>query len=231
MGGPPPPVRGRPAPAPPPPKQRTESPPRRRRPPPPVEGAAGAAPSTTKPATGVTATTAKATATTVRRSTATTAPKKAVNQAPTGGLTNVTSAPTTAPSKDIQPGGTITWLKSSEQLGWDPVNISGAGSADGPAAFMLFDVLVYNDNRTVVPQTADSLTSTDGQVWTLKLKSNIKFTDGTPYDAEAVKFNYLRLQDPNNKASRAAQANLIGSMDVVDPLTLKLTLKAKNAVF
>ena len=39
------------------------------------------------------------------------------------------------------------------------------------------------------------------------------------------------LQDPKNGASRAAQANTMQSMDVIDPVTLKLTLKAKNAVF
>jgi len=59
----------------------------------------------------------------------------------------------------------------------------------------------------------------------------VKFTDGTPYDAAAVKFNWERLQDPKNAASRAAQANLMQSMDVVNPTTLKITLKSKNAVF
>jgi ABC-type transport system substrate-binding protein len=64
--------------------------------------------------------------------------------------------------------------------------------------------------------TAESLTSSDALTWTLKLRPNIKFSDGTPYDANAVKFNYLRLQDPANTAVRAAQANLISQMNVVD---------------
>jgi peptide/nickel transport system substrate-binding protein len=92
---------------------------------------------------------------------------------------------------------------------------------------------VYSDptDGLVKPQTASSLTSTDALVWTLKLRPNIKFTDGTPYDAAAVKFNWLRLQDPKNLASRATQANLIQTMDALDASTLKITLKAKNAVF
>jgi peptide/nickel transport system substrate-binding protein len=68
-------------------------------------------------------------------------------------------------------------------------------------------------------------------VWTMKLRPNIKFSDGTPYDANAVKFNWLRLQDPSKTAMRAAQANLMQTIDVVDPLTVKITLKSKNAVF
>jgi peptide/nickel transport system substrate-binding protein len=179
-----------------------------------------------------TATTARpTTATTTRRTTATTA-TKAVTKGPAGNIINVTAPPSTAPNKAAQPGGTITWLTSSEQIGYDPVNVSGAGSADGRAAAMIFDMLVYNDaNGVVQPQTAESLTSTDALVWTLKLKPNIKFSDGTPYDAAAVKFNYQRMQDPANRASRAAQVNLISAMDVVDAQTLRLTLKAKNAVF
>jgi peptide/nickel transport system substrate-binding protein len=190
---------------------------------------------TTTVATGaVTPTTSgtrSTTASTAKRNAALTTPNKKVVNAPTGGITNVTAPPTTAPSKDVQPGGTITWLKSADFNNWDPVNLSAAGSADGPQDFMIYDVLLYDDNGTIIPQTAESLTSTDALVWTLKVRPNIKFSDGTPYDAAAVKFNWQRMQDPNLHGLRAAQANLIQTMDVVDPLTLKITLKAKNSVF
>jgi peptide/nickel transport system substrate-binding protein len=63
------------------------------------------------------------------------------------------------------------------------------------------------------------------------LKPNIKFSDGTSYDADAVKFNWERIADPANSATRAASAQLIQSMEVQDPLTLKIVLKSKNAVF
>ena len=68
-------------------------------------------------------------------------------------------------------------------------------------------------------------------MWTLKLRPNIKFTDGTPFDAAAVKFNWQRLQDPNQRALLAAKANQMQSMDVIDTTTLRITLKEKNAQF
>jgi peptide/nickel transport system substrate-binding protein len=148
-----------------------------------------------------------------------------------GGLTNVTSAPTTAPSKDIQPGGTLTLYKPSEIPGLDPINISNSGSFDNPPAQAVFDQLVYSENGVITPSAADSLTSTDALVWTLKLHPNMKFSDGTAWDAAAVKFNWARIADPANHASRATQAQLIASMDVVDPVTLRITLKSKNALF
>jgi len=54
----------------------------------------------------------------------------------------------------------------------------------------------------VVPGIAESWSSSpDGKSWIFKLKTGLKFTDGTPLDAEAVKFNFNRwrlTKDPNH---------------------------------
>jgi peptide/nickel transport system substrate-binding protein len=125
------------------------------------------------------------------------------------------------------------YAKTGDIASIDPVKISNQAASDGVIADALYDMLFYNDvaTGTIVPQTAESITSTDAVTWTLKLRPNIKFSDGTPYDANAVRFNYLRLQDPANGAARATQANLIATMTVVDAQTLVFTLKAKNALF
>jgi peptide/nickel transport system substrate-binding protein len=173
-------------------------------------------------------------ATTTASKPMTTAAVNRTGVAPKSGISNVSAAPTTAPPSDVQPGGTLTFMQASGGNGDQNIlKAANTGQTDAPTLFMLFDYLVYTDPATgqVVPQTAQSLTSTDGLVWTLKLKPNIKFTDDTPYDAAAVKFNIQRLQDPANAATRGAQAQLIKTMDVVDPVTLKMTLVAVNAVF
>jgi peptide/nickel transport system substrate-binding protein len=194
--------------------------------------APGESTSTTAGGSGTkTAVTSKSTATTAKKSS--TAITGAPQKTPTGGITNVTAAPTTAPRSDITPGGTLTYLKVADGPGLDPIRVSNSGNSDGPPAFMIYDMLAYTSlqDGMVKPQTMESLTSTDAVVWTMKLRPNIKFSDGTPYDAAAVKFNYQRLADPAKTAQRAAQAQTIASMDVIDPLTLKLTLKTKNALF
>jgi peptide/nickel transport system substrate-binding protein len=186
----------------------------------------------TSAALSQTATTARSTATTAKSQTRTTA-KAGVANTITGGISNVTAAPSTQPRVDIQPGGTLTLYLTGEIVNLDPTTMQNSGSTDAPPGSAVFDMLMYSDLKTstIVPQTAESLTSTDALVWTLKLHPNIKFSDGTPYDAAAVKFNWQRLQDPKNAAARATQANTIAQMDVIDPVTLKITLKAKNAVF
>ena len=86
----------------------------------------------------------------------------------------------------------------------------------------------------VFPALAESWTSTpDGLVWTFKLKPGIKFHDRTPLYAEAVKFSFDRMIDPETK-SRQAGVALRGFYDrseVVDATTVRIVLKKPKASF
>jgi len=72
----------------------------------------------------------------------------------------------------------------------------------------------------------------EGQVQTvetLKIKPNLKFDDGTPYDANAVKFNVARHQTTPSSQEYAVLSQLLGDITVVDPLTVKFTLSIPYA--
>ena len=81
---------------------------------------------------------------------------------------------------------------------------------------------------------AESWTSTpDRLVWTFKLRPSVKFHDGTPLNAEAVKFSFDRMVDPEIK-SRQAGVALRGFYDrseAVDPTTVRIVLKKPKASF
>jgi peptide/nickel transport system substrate-binding protein len=87
----------------------------------------------------------------------------------------------------------------------------------------LFDV---DQKLNVVPQLALSHeTSEDGKTVTIKLRPNVKFHDGEKFDAEAAKFSlerHLTMQGSFRKPELAA----IDTIEVTDPLTIKLHLKA-----
>jgi peptide/nickel transport system substrate-binding protein len=178
-----------------------------------------------------TTTTAKASGSTKKATTATTA--RTTKQTLASGINNVVGGgTTTAPQANVQVGGTFTYLNASDPATVDADLLGTSVPSDGVTGAALYDTLMYfNKAGQVTPQTAESLTSTDGLVWTLKLRPNIKFTDGTPYDAAAVKFNFARIGDPATKAQNAAFVSSIDHMDVVDAQTLKITLKAKSGVF
>jgi peptide/nickel transport system substrate-binding protein len=132
-------------------------------------------------------------------------------------------------------GGKLTMMLIAETRGMDPIAVTGASGLGGepPRMHAIYDSLMITDNKTgeVKPALAESLTSSDNVVWTLKLRSNVKFSDGTNYDAEAVKFNIDRHGDPaNNSTARTIVAGF-KAVEVVDPLTIRFTLAAENGQF
>jgi peptide/nickel transport system substrate-binding protein len=87
----------------------------------------------------------------------------------------------------------------------------------------LFDI---DDKANIVPQLAlGQETSADGKTMTIKLRSGVKFHDGEPFDAAAAKYSLDR--HINMKGSfRRPELSVVQSVDVVDPTTIKLNLKA-----
>jgi peptide/nickel transport system substrate-binding protein len=87
----------------------------------------------------------------------------------------------------------------------------------------LFDI---DEKLNLVPQLALSHeTLDDGKSVVIRLRPNVKFHDGEPMDAEAVKFSldrHMTLQGSFRKPELAA----VDRVDVVDPLTVRLSLKA-----
>ncbi len=87
----------------------------------------------------------------------------------------------------------------------------------------LFDI---DEKLNIVPQLALSHeTSADGKEVTIKLRPGVKFHDGEAFDAEAAKFSLERhLTFPGS--FRKPELAAVDHVDVVDPLTIKLVLKA-----
>jgi peptide/nickel transport system substrate-binding protein len=146
----------------------------------------------------------------------------------------VLAGPSTgASTRAAQPahGGTLNLVWSVDVTNWDPINTQGVPNFESPGMFALYDNLFYVDPATLQlqPRLGLSLTTPDnGATWTLKLRPNVKFSDGTAFDAEAVRFNWARIADPATNARSAASAVVIQSMEVVDPLTLRVTLKSAD---
>jgi peptide/nickel transport system substrate-binding protein len=134
-----------------------------------------------------------------------------------------------------QKGGTLTWLFNAEPPGADPAQLREVPNLS-PLLVQaaIFDELVYTDPVTlkVKPKIATSLTTADkGLTWTMKLHSGVRFSDGTPFDAAAVQYNWQRFADPANKVPFAPPAQEIASYEIPDPLTLKVTLKAADPLW
>ena len=86
-------------------------------------------------------------------------------------------------------GGTLTMADYAEARSLNPVEGYANGAAAGNPLAAVYDVLVrYDfDAEEWTPHAAESLESNEDQtVWTLTLRDDVKFSDGTPLDADAV---------------------------------------------
>ncbi len=90
----------------------------------------------------------------------------------------------------------------------------------------LFDI---DENIKIVPQLATGYeVSGDGKEVLIKLRAGVLFHDGEKFDAEAAKFSlerHLTMQG----SFRRGEISPIAAIEVVDPLTIKLKLKAPFA--
>ncbi len=84
-----------------------------------------------------------------------------------------------------------------------------------------------DEGLRISPQLAAALPamSDGGKTVTIRLRSGVKFNDGTPLDAESVKFSLERHKTLKG-SNRASELAPVDTVEVVDPLTVRLRLKA-----
>lgn len=131
-------------------------------------------------------------------------------------------------------GGEATILLFSEIATLDPVKMTAAGGSDGTRGYPLYGGLLITNPETyeAEPQLAESFEPNDDfTIWTLKIKPEIVMSDGTPYDAAAVKANWERAKDVANRSPSFTTLFPVQNMEVTDPLTLTVTLEKPNAHF
>lgn len=137
---------------------------------------------------------------------------------------------------------TLNYGSSGFPVSLDAVDVTDGNSlvVAGQIAERLIDFAP--GGTALVPALATSWTSNeDGTVWTFTLREGVSFHDGTPFNAEAVKFNIDRMNDrdhPNGNRSEgknfvmwsdtfggpAAEGGLVQSVETVNDYTVQMNL-------
>jgi peptide/nickel transport system substrate-binding protein len=92
-------------------------------------------------------------------------------------------------------------------------------------------VRVSRDGTTIEPDLAESWNiSPDGKVYTLNLRPNLKFGDGSPLKASDAKYSLLRLRDKEGSVM-AGMFTDIDTIDTPDDRTVVINLKQRSAPF
>jgi len=142
------------------------------------------------------------------------------------------------PAPDPVRGGTFVWGRPSDASSLDPATVT-----DGESVMVtvnLFDTLVAYEpeEMRLVPSLATSWeASADHLVWTFRLREGVTFHDGTPCDAAAVVFSFLRQKDPAHPAHVGSfpyyedNFKALATVEAVDARTVRFTLSRPYAPF
>jgi len=132
-----------------------------------------------------------------------------------------------SPALAQKQGGTLTVGLELDIPGFDGLKVGVYDTAANIAASLIFDTLVSLDiDGKAKPKLALSWSSSDDfRVWTFKLRPDVKFHDGTPFNAQAVAWTFARLKDPKNNCRCAFYIANILNVEAKDDLTLVYTLK------
>src|SRR5205807_5225457 len=126
-----------------------------------------------------------------------------------------------------RPGGTLRAGLDADPPTLDPHR---SGSAVDRQVFQnLFDKLVdVDDSLAIVPMLATSWAiSADGRTVTLRLRQGVTFHDGTPFNADAVKANFDRMQDPKFPSARRSEIRPVENVVAADSSTVQLVLERR----
>jgi peptide/nickel transport system substrate-binding protein len=125
-----------------------------------------------------------------------------------------------------QQGGSISVGLELDIPGFDPLKVGVYDTSAETAAAAIFDTLTTLDDKgEAQPKLALSWThSDDFKTWTFKLRPGVKFQDGTPFNAEAVKANFDRQKDPVNKCRCAFYISFIHDVQAPDESTVVYNL-------
>ena len=114
------------------------------------------------------------------------------------------------------PSGALTVGVSANLITLDPANANDTLSQSA-ARLLLEGLLGFDKDMKVIPLLAESYdASEDAMEFTFHLRRGIKFHDGTPFDAQAVKVNFERVANPANHLKRQSLLAPLDHVEVVD---------------
>jgi len=152
----------------------------------------------------------------------------------TGGTAGTTApaSPAAAQPLAAKPGGELFYAIATKFDTLDP-NVT-TFTVVGRMAYHLFDQLVREPKPgQFIPNLAEKWeVNPAGDEYTFYLRKDVMFHDGTPFNADAVKFTLDRIANPDTKSQAAFSAlGPYASATVVDPTTIKVKFKSPYAPF
>ena len=124
-------------------------------------------------------------------------------------------------------GGTLKVAIIGDMTNFDPQQFS---TVNFPLIKNLYDSLIeYTPDGKPVPSLATAWQiAPDNTSVTVTLRKDVKFTSGTPFDAEAVAATLKKAADPQKGKNVYATMSFVKDWTVVDPQTIRLNFRDRR---
>lgn len=138
----------------------------------------------------------------------------------------------TSPAPDDTAPLEVTLLAAGDPPDFDPHTAGATEKAN--VVRNVFDTLTVlsADLQETLPALATEWTAVDDTTWEFTLREDVKFTNGEPFNAEAVKFSVDRILDPNAEVARVTYSfpTMTGA-EVVDDNTVRIYTSVPDPIF
>lgn len=138
----------------------------------------------------------------------------------------------TSTGESIKNGGTLIWALDADAQSLNPF-VAGDVPSVRAYGFMFPNLYEADKNLNVIPALADGMPSisADGKIWTVKIRKNAKWSDGTAITADDVVTTVKIQADDNLDTDAAFDWGKLDKVEKVDATTVKFTLKDVFAPF
>jgi peptide/nickel transport system substrate-binding protein len=126
---------------------------------------------------------------------------------------------------------TLVFAAPADATTLDPHNTTDTESDQ--VIMMMYETLIgFDRDMTIVPRLAERWEAApDGITWTFHLRRGVRFHDGTPFNAEAVRRNFARVLDPIANHKRLILFNMVDRVDAVDEHTVRIVTRYPFGAF
>jgi peptide/nickel transport system substrate-binding protein len=142
-----------------------------------------------------------------------------------------TGGPSEEPAGEPVTGGTLTYASGDAEPSCLDPHVGGNYPQALIATQYLESLVSLDEDGEVIPWLATEWdASDDGLEWEFTLRDDVTFTDGTPFDAEAVAANIAHVQDPATASSTGYLALAkIKDVVAVDDHLVRLEMSAPDS--
>ncbi|WP_422386468.1 ABC transporter substrate-binding protein [Cryobacterium ruanii] len=142
-----------------------------------------------------------------------------------------TQAGPNEPVGEPRSGGTLTYASGDAEPSCLDPHVGGNFPQALVSAQYLESLVSRDSGGRIIPWLAESWTpSDDGLTWDFTLRDDVTFTDGTVFDAEAVRANIAHLQDPTTLSSTGYLAlGKVAGVEAVSSTVVRFTLSEPDS--